>query len=124
MPFVTICGTPEDVSQEYLEKLMQETIKMVNDFANMHYSERDVMVWFPSDRMAKGLGHEFSIDVVGVDSSRQQGYRNKAEVFAGEFCRVVATFFPQYWRIECSLRAFTGHPDGHAILTQPRGGDA
>ena len=100
MPYITIYGTPESMSQDELERLMQEVVRTTNEVTNMNYGENDVMVWFPADRMAKGLGHEFSIDVVCLDAAPEAGgiYNFEGDV-AGEFCRVIAGFFPDYWRI-------------------------
>ena len=127
--YITIYGTPETMSQDELERLMMEIVKTTNKVSRMGYKENEVMVWFPADRMAKGLGHEFSIEVVCLDADLQAGPINRVDDVAYQFCSAVARFFPDFWRIECYVHSFgspipshivRSHSAGRAILTQSR----
>jgi len=120
MPHITIYGTPESMSQDELERLMQEVVRTTNEVSRMDYDEKKVMVWFPPDRMAKGLGYEFAIEVACLDANLEAAELRDRDQVAQEFCNVAARFFPDYWCIECCVHPFEEHKAGHAVLAKPR----
>ncbi|MBI1888835.1 MAG: hypothetical protein HYS15_02795 [Candidatus Spechtbacteria bacterium] len=128
MPTITINGIlPEtdpkkqEEFQSMLEALMREMVEVAREISTINYDERDVMVWFPRDLMAKGLGEEFSIDIACLDRPpnlmlEDYIYEN---YIAAKFALVVARFFPEYCRIESDLRPFSSHKGGYAVARGP-----
>ena len=131
MPFIIVYGTPPEMSQEKLEKLMKAIHNETNAVTSMQYGLRELMVWFPWDRMMLGLGEEFSIDVVGLEqgsfrdppgSTDAHTYRQErhSKKIAEKLCDLIATFFPAYVVIQCEVRPFRNHAGGYFVLRAPK----
>lgn len=116
MPSITVNGIPPEMSQDDLERLMMAMVEMAREMSDIEYAVEALMVWFPSDRMQLGLGHEFSIDVAGLDAAAGARSTRAANMIAAQFCKVIAVFFPEYWFIEGFVRSFKSYRDGYATL--------
>ena len=95
---------------------MQTLVDLTQKVSSMNYSkpETEIKVWFPADRMAKGLGTEFSIDVARLDSKGRGRVRVESDQIAVRYCQVIANSFPGYWNIDCEVRSFARHSKGGA----------
>jgi hypothetical protein len=118
MPFFIICGTPDDVNPELLERLEQELFRATNEVSRMGYRGSEMMVSFPADRMKKEIGRKFSISVASLGANIDAGAIRNADRVAHEFCKVVASYFPDYASIQCYTSRFGPNAEGSAVLVK------
>jgi hypothetical protein len=58
MPHLTIFGIPDNVTQKQLEQLTDALQISLSDMPALGIEMKNVFIFFPSDRMMKGLGEE------------------------------------------------------------------
>ena len=114
MSFIVVYGTPPESSQEILEKLMEAMVETTREASDLEHDWTEIKVWFPEDRMAKGLGHEFTVDVARLPAKGKDRTLLDSCKIAARYCDVVASFFPDYWHIDCEVRPFREHKGGDA----------
>jgi hypothetical protein len=100
MPIIMVLGTPNEMDQRQLERLCLALRDATALITELNLTHDQVSVFFPPDRLTKGLGEEIIINVVGLfdKPERTPDVRKRlAEMLvkAAQFYLNEAGFFPQ-----------------------------
>lgn len=93
MPHLKISGIPSDATQEKLEALTEALQEVLAAMPALKITRENVFIFYPSDRMLKGLGEEIICDAVLFDTpERTPDVRRE---FAERITETIQQFFPE-----------------------------
>lgn len=104
MPVVKVWGIPADETEERLKKITIEIVFSIILIRELSLGTNDITVFFPSDRMADGLGEEVIIEITGLFSKteRNDEVRQKLAINVGECLKGFYTTA----KVECFVYTF------------------
>lgn len=66
MPVIYVHGIPPEATREHLEKLLGDLRQAVASVEELQITPGQVTVFFPADRVQKGLGEEIILQIEGL----------------------------------------------------------
>lgn len=117
MPVIDVKGIPVKYSQTKLERLCCEIIKSTTNIEELEINADAVSVFFPADRMRKGLGEEIVITVskLFIGPGYPKRTRVVFEKLAWSIAHAVKVFFPKAM-VECSVEPLDLAKRGFALI--------
>jgi len=104
MPVIIVYGIPENYPLEKLEKFMKALQSGVQFHPSLKLQTDQVSVFFPRDRVQKGLGEEIIIFVESLFEKKGRTVVVKTQ-YARTLVRISKDFFPDAL-VECFIRPF------------------
>ncbi|NQV88283.1 MAG: hypothetical protein HQ402_01860 [Parcubacteria group bacterium] len=118
MPVVFIHGVPEGVSQQILERTVAEIQTAISEISNLNIKPDQVTVFFPPDRMLKGLGEEIIVTIEGLYESPKRTTRLLRHL--AHICgSVVSLNFPSSF-VECFVHTINPVAGVWSTKNQPK----
>ncbi len=112
MPIVVVYGLPKSMDEPKIGILWKDIRLAIAKIPELGLKEKDVIVFFPSDRLSVGLGEEIIIFVKGlfITPQRDDIVRHK---IAEEVTKTVRLHLPKSY-VECLVEPFDTHQGYHA----------
>jgi hypothetical protein len=105
MLIVKVFGIPAEMQEPEIGGLYRRLVEATVEVKKLGLTDRQIAVFFPSDRMKMGLGKEIIIFVEGLfeKPERTEEVRNRLARALGETAREV---FPNATVVECLINSF------------------
>ena len=105
MPIVFVYGIPDEFAEGKVEKdLFPALLKAVTDVKELGLQGDQVTIFFPLDKMEKGLGEEIIIFVEGI-FEKPERTEDVRKHLAQNLGRAAKSHFPKAM-VECFIRPF------------------
>lgn len=93
MPHLRLYGIPLEATQDELEALTDALQEVLANMSALGITKENVFIFYPADRMTKGLGEEVICDAVLFDTPERTPEVRKE--FAEKITETIQRFFPE-----------------------------